>query len=180
MWRCRICAASSRRETRCYERWILSPRLPHLFAIGRPTAGGICLLISAEPDSERPVHAASSRLSPKNSFRPADRGPQSPDTGYNGAPTARQRGALGLSPRRTGYRFQSYRRESGVMPRHLAEHAGITIHFSNCQIPFPRVLNLIHLARALFDNNVVPISQCPSELGLFSFQNLLERLRLRR
>ena len=43
---------------------------------------------------------------------------------------------------------------------------------------FRRVLNLIYLIRALFDGNVVPVSQYPSELGLFWFEDLLERLRL--
>src|ERR1039457_4806212 len=57
---------------------------------------------------------------------------------------------------------------------HVAQQLGLTIHVSNRQIPFRRILNLVHFVGALLDCDAVPLAQHVNQLGLFSLQNILE------
>src|SRR6478752_5106225 len=62
---------------------------------------------------------------------------------------------------------------------YLAQQGRLTIHVSSRQFPLLRILNLIHLIRALFDCNAVPVSQCVSQFRLFTLEGLLEPSSLR-
>ena len=57
---------------------------------------------------------------------------------------------------------------------HVTQQAGLAVHVSHRQISFRRILNLIHLVRALLDGDAVPLAQYPNQFGRFSFQDLLE------
>src|ERR1039458_8279590 len=61
---------------------------------------------------------------------------------------------------------------------HFAQQGGLAVHVSNRQIPFRRVLNLVHLVRALLDGDAVPVSQYLDQFGLFPFKNLSEPTHL--
>jgi hypothetical protein len=60
----------------------------------------------------------------------------------------------------------------------LTQPAGLAIHVPNRQISFRRILNLIHLVRALLDSDAIPLSQYLNQFGPFSFQDLLNPLNL--
>ena len=55
---------------------------------------------------------------------------------------------------------------------HVTQEGGVTVHVSNRHVSFGRILNFIHLVRALLDRDAVPLSQYVSQLGLFKFENL--------
>src|ERR1017187_4188485 len=57
---------------------------------------------------------------------------------------------------------------------HVTQQGGLAVHVANRQVPFRRVLNLVHLVRALFDGDAVPVSQYVNQFGRFPFQNRLE------
>src|ERR1022692_2371025 len=57
---------------------------------------------------------------------------------------------------------------------HVTQQAGLAVHVPNRQISFRRVLNLVHLVRALLDGDAVPVLQYVNQFGLFPFQNRLE------
>src|SRR5271157_2090256 len=57
---------------------------------------------------------------------------------------------------------------------HLTEQNGLAVHARNRQVSLRRELNLIHLIRALLDCDVVPVSQYPSQLSLFSREHVFE------
>ena len=57
---------------------------------------------------------------------------------------------------------------------HLAQQSGLAVYVSDRQIAFRRILNLVHLVRALLDGDAVPVSQYPHQFGLFSFEDLLD------
>jgi hypothetical protein len=57
---------------------------------------------------------------------------------------------------------------------HITQQVGLAVYVSNRQISLRRILNLIHLVRALLDYDSVPLSHYLSQLGLFSFENRLE------
>ena len=58
------------------------------------------------------------------------------------------------------------------MPPYVTQERGVTVHVSNRHVSFRRILNFIHLVRALLDRDAVPLSQYLSQLGLFPFENL--------
>ena len=57
---------------------------------------------------------------------------------------------------------------------YLTQQTRLPVDVSNRQIPFRRILNLIHLIRALLDRDTIPIAQYPSQLRLFSYENLFD------
>src|ERR1022692_1609995 len=61
---------------------------------------------------------------------------------------------------------------------HFAQQGGLAVHVSNRQIPFRRVLNLVHLVRALLDGDAVPVSQYLNQLGRFSVADFSEPTHL--
>jgi hypothetical protein len=57
---------------------------------------------------------------------------------------------------------------------YVTQQIGLAVDVANRQISFRGELNLIHLVRALLDCDSVPLSQYLNQLGLFSFEDLLE------
>jgi len=55
---------------------------------------------------------------------------------------------------------------------HITQERGVAVHVSNRHISFGRILNFIHLVRALLDRDAFPLSQYVSQLVLFKFENL--------
>lgn len=56
----------------------------------------------------------------------------------------------------------------------LTQQGGVAIHVADRQIPFRRILNLIHLICALLDGDAIPLSQCPNQIRSFSFEDHFE------
>ena len=50
---------------------------------------------------------------------------------------------------------------------YLAQQCGLAVHVADRQIPFRRILNLVHLVRALLDGDAVPGSQYPTSSASF-------------
>src|SRR5512146_3180833 len=57
---------------------------------------------------------------------------------------------------------------------HLAQQGGLAVHVTNRQIAFRRILDLIHLIRALLDGDISALSPHPRQIRLFSFEDLLK------
>ena len=55
---------------------------------------------------------------------------------------------------------------------HVTQEGGVPVYVSNRHVSFRRILNFIHLVRALLDRDAFPLSQYVSQLGLFTFENL--------
>ena len=53
---------------------------------------------------------------------------------------------------------------------HVTQQVGLTVYVSNRQVSLRRILNLIHLVRALFNYDAVPPPQYVNQIGFFSFR----------
>src|SRR5271157_212813 len=142
MWRCRICAASSRRETQWFERWRLFSRLgptfPFFVATGQ--SGGIAETL-AERFASLPPVPIGSLLAPDAKRRPG----QGREASWADRRLALHAGskAAVVDPSQRGF--------------YLAQQVGLTVHVANRQFPLRRVLNLVHLVRAFLDGDAVPL-----------------------
>src|SRR5208283_5365031 len=63
---------------------------------------------------------------------------------------------------------------------HLTQESGLAVYVSHRQISFRRMLNLIHLVRALLDCDAVPLTQHVNQFGLLFFEDLPDDVQLAR
>src|ERR1017187_6489672 len=57
---------------------------------------------------------------------------------------------------------------------YFTQQDSFTVNVADRQITLRSILNLVHLVRALFDGDTVPVSQYQSQFGLSSFEDLCD------
>lgn len=57
---------------------------------------------------------------------------------------------------------------------YLMQQDGLPVHVLYCQFALRRILDLVHLIRALLDGEAIPLAHYPSQFGFSSYENLLD------